>query len=102
MPWAAATQSGDPPQSPDGPLPCHKYRSKHRHNKHAHSITAVNRCAFVQTGVIGECNRDGFRQSRLLRVSEEGYEVHTVNHLDGGRLRLDLKQVRVVHAGNNI
>jgi hypothetical protein len=56
------------------------------------SITAVGRCAFVQTGVIGECNRDGFRQSRLLRVTEEGYEVCSVDHGDGGRVRVDLKQ----------
>ena len=56
------------------------------------SITSVHRCAFVQTGVIGECNRDGFRQSRLLRVTREGYEVCTVDHGDGGRLRVDLKQ----------
>lgn len=24
-------------------------------------------CAFVQTGVIGDCNRDGFRHSRVLK-----------------------------------
>lgn len=56
------------------------------------SITTVGRCAFVQTGVIGECNRDGFRQSRLLRVTQSGYEVCTVDHGNGGRVRLDLKQ----------
>lgn len=27
----------------------------------------VGGTAFVLTGVIGECNRDGFRQSRLLK-----------------------------------
>ncbi|KAI8474051.1 MAG: Metallo-dependent phosphatase-like protein [Monoraphidium minutum] len=56
------------------------------------SITAVGSCAFVQTGVIGECNRDGFRQSRLLRVTSAGYEVCTVDHVQGGRVRVDLRQ----------
>ena len=59
----------------------------------ARSVTAVGRCAFVQVGVIGECNRDGFRQSRLLRVTAGGYQVLTVDHGDNGRTRLDLQQV---------
>ncbi|GBF87795.1 calcineurin-like phosphoesterase [Raphidocelis subcapitata] len=56
------------------------------------SITAVGRCAFVQVGVIGDCNRDGFRQSRLLRVTQSGYQVLTVDHGAGGRTRVDLEQ----------
>ncbi len=43
--------------------------SGHFHLSHNYpdSITVVGGCAFVQTGVIGDCNRDGHRQSRLLR-----------------------------------
>ena len=45
--------------------------SGHFHLSHNYpdSITTVGRCAFVQTGVIGDCNRDGHRQSRLLRCA---------------------------------
>lgn len=67
-------------------------RPRPRLHAQTRSITAVGRCAFVQTGVIGECNRDGFRQSRLLRVTRSGYEVCTVDHGDGGRVRVDLAQ----------
>jgi hypothetical protein len=38
----------------------------HLSHNYADSISVVGRCAFVQTGVIGLCNRDGFRHSRLL------------------------------------
>ena len=31
------------------------------------SISVAGNCAFVQTGVIGDCNRDGFRHSRVLK-----------------------------------
>lgn len=43
--------------------------SGHFHLSHNYqdSISVVGSCAFVQVGVIGECNRDGFRHSRLLR-----------------------------------
>ena len=33
--------------------------------------------------------RDGRQQSRLLRGTEEGFEVLTVNHARGGEVRLD-------------
>lgn len=55
--------------------PTRKYRTLHvRYVQHFHlshnypdSISVVGRCAFVQTGVIGNCNRDGYRQSRLIK-----------------------------------
>jgi hypothetical protein len=33
----------------------------HLSQNYADSISVVGSCAFVQTGVIGECNRDGNR-----------------------------------------
>jgi hypothetical protein len=39
----------------------------HLSHNYVRSISVSGTCAFVQTGVIGECNRDGFRHSRLLR-----------------------------------
>ncbi|KAL4854283.1 hypothetical protein ACK3TF_004974 [Chlorella vulgaris] len=62
----------------------------HLSHNYADSISVVGGTAFVLTGVIGECNRDGFRQSRLLKGTAEGYELYTVDH-DTGSLRLDLK-----------
>ncbi|KAF6253281.1 Metallo-dependent phosphatase-like protein [Scenedesmus sp. NREL 46B-D3] len=56
------------------------------------SISVVGSCAFVQTGVIGDCNRDGNRQSRLLRFDNQGYQLFTVDHVKAGKLRLDLQQ----------
>ena len=44
----------------------------------------------AQVGVIGECNRDGNRHSRVLKLDPEGYEVSTMDH-DNGELRRDLK-----------
>lgn len=63
----------------------------HLSQNYADSISVVGSCAFVQTGVIGECNRDGNRQSRLLRFDDDGYQLYTVDHGDAGRLRLDLQ-----------
>ncbi len=31
------------------------------------SISVSGNCAFVQTGVIGDCNRDGYRHSRVIK-----------------------------------
>lgn len=39
----------------------------HLSHNYADSISVVGGCAFVQVGVIGECHRDGFRQSRVLK-----------------------------------
>jgi hypothetical protein len=47
---------------------------------------------YAQVGVIGECNRDGTRQSRLLRLTPEHYAVMTVDHdAPGSAPRLDLQ-----------
>ncbi|PNW74215.1 hypothetical protein CHLRE_13g589870v5 [Chlamydomonas reinhardtii] len=65
--------------------------SGHFHLSHNYpdSISSVGGTSFVQVGVIGECNRDGNRQSRLLRGDSDGYQLYTVDH-DTGGLRLDL------------
>ena len=39
----------------------------HLSHNYMRSISVVGSCAFVQTGVIGDCNRDGFRHSRVLK-----------------------------------
>lgn len=62
----------------------------HLSHNYADSISLVGGTAFVLTGVIGECNRDGFRHSRLLKGDAEGYELYTMDH-DAGSLRLDLR-----------
>ncbi|EFJ48704.1 hypothetical protein VOLCADRAFT_104564 [Volvox carteri f. nagariensis] len=66
--------------------------SGHFHLSHNYpdSISTVGGAAFVQVGVIGECNRDGMRQSRLLRGGPDGYRLFTVDH-DSGALRLDME-----------
>ncbi|KAG1676127.1 hypothetical protein FOA52_004967 [Chlamydomonas sp. UWO 241] len=66
--------------------------SGHFHLSHNYpdSISVVGGTAFIQTGVIGECNRDGQRHSRFLSVTKDGYEVHTVDH-DTGEMRPDLE-----------
>eukprot|EP01026_Neomeris_dumetosa_P064974 TRINITY_DN6220_c0_g1_i9.p1 TRINITY_DN6220_c0_g1~~TRINITY_DN6220_c0_g1_i9.p1 ORF type:complete len:477 (+),score=54.31 TRINITY_DN6220_c0_g1_i9:74-1504(+) len=62
----------------------------HLSHNYADSISFVNGTLFVQTGVIGACSKDGFSQSRLLRIMQEGYELFTRDHEDGS-LRLDVK-----------
>ena len=39
----------------------------HLSHNYMRSISVAGNCAFVQTGVIGDCNRDGFRHSRVLK-----------------------------------
>ena len=39
----------------------------HLSHNYADSISVVGRCAFVQTGVMGNCHRDGCRHSRVLK-----------------------------------
>jgi len=52
--------------------------------------TVGSHCLFVQLGVIGESSqRDGRRQSRLVRGDERGLEIYTINHHEGGRVRHD-------------
>lgn len=47
-------------------------------------------CVFAQTSVMRSgSSRDGRRQSRLLRGNKDGFEICTVDHKEGGKLRLD-------------
>ncbi|KAJ9529420.1 hypothetical protein QJQ45_013732 [Haematococcus lacustris] len=65
--------------------------SGHFHLSHNYkdSISVVGSTAFVQTGVIGTCNRDGHRHSRLLTGNTSGWRLSTLDH-DSGKLRADL------------
>ena len=50
-------------------------------------------CVFVQTSVMrGGTSRDGRRQSRLVRGNAEGFEICTVDHANGGKVRALLAQ----------
>lgn len=69
--------------------------SGHFHLSHDYpeSITVggTHKQAFVQVGVIGEkSQRDGRRQTRVVRGCSEELRVYTVNHHQGGRERLDM------------
>ncbi len=69
--------------------------SGHYHLSHQYStsISVVNRCAFVQVGVIGpKSSRDGYRQSRLLTGDGDGFQVWSVDHGASGVARLDLSR----------
>merc|ERR1719464_596019 len=47
-------------------------------------------CVFAQTAVMtARSTRDGRRQSRLLRGNSEGFEICTIDHSKGGKIRLD-------------
>lgn len=47
-------------------------------------------CVFVQTSVMRSgTSRDGRQQSRLLRGNKSGFEICTVDHAAGGKIRLD-------------
>lgn len=47
-------------------------------------------CVFAQTSVMrGGTSRDGRQQSRLLRGNKNGFEICTVDHKLGGKIRLD-------------
>eukprot|EP00930_Biecheleria_cincta_P037432 TRINITY_DN25694_c0_g1_i1.p1 TRINITY_DN25694_c0_g1~~TRINITY_DN25694_c0_g1_i1.p1 ORF type:complete len:736 (-),score=134.89 TRINITY_DN25694_c0_g1_i1:285-2492(-) len=47
-------------------------------------------CVFAQTSVMrAGTSRDTRQQSRLLRGNKDGFEILTINHADGGSLRLD-------------
>lgn len=65
--------------------------SGHFHLSHDYegSISRVGNCLFVQTGVMGECNRDGRRHSRILKGNGNGYRLYTLDH-GTGSLRLDV------------
>ena len=51
----------------------------HLSHNYTRSISVVGSCAFVQTGVIGDCNRDGFRHSRVLK-GEHPYYAQQAAH----------------------
>ena len=47
-------------------------------------------CVFAQTSVMrGGTSRDKRQQSRLLRGNKDGFEICTVDHKNGGAVRLD-------------
>jgi hypothetical protein len=47
-------------------------------------------CVFAQTSVMRKgASRDGRQQSRLLRGNKNGFEICTVDHQKGGKVRLD-------------
>jgi len=47
-------------------------------------------CVFAQTSVMRTgTSRDTRRQSRLLRGNKDGFEICTVDHANGGKIRLD-------------
>ena len=47
-------------------------------------------CVFAQTSVMRKgTSRDGRQQSRLLRGNKDGFEICTVDHQAGGKIRLD-------------
>eukprot|EP00980_Cylindrotheca_fusiformis_P018614 scaffold6175_cov86-Cylindrotheca_fusiformis.AAC.1 len=47
-------------------------------------------CVFAQTSVMRSgTSRDGRQQSRLLRGNKDGFEVCTLDHKAGGKIRLD-------------
>lgn len=71
--------------------------SGHFHLSHDYleSITTRRqRLAFVQVGVIGEkSQRDGRRQTRLVRGDARGLRIYTVDHHLGGKERLDMEMI---------
>ena len=47
-------------------------------------------CVFAQTSVMRKgTSRDGRQQSRLLRGNKDGFEICTLDHKAGGKIRLD-------------
>jgi len=47
-------------------------------------------CVFAQTSVMrAGTSRDGRQQSRLIRGNKDGFEICTVDHQKGGKVRLD-------------
>lgn len=67
----------------------------HLSHNYARSISVAGSCAFVQTGVIGDCNRDGFRHSRVLKgvhchlESQPQLPPHLERWQEMSQLRLD-------------
>ena len=56
-------------------------------------------CVFAQTSVMrGGTSRDTRQQSRLIRGNAEGFEICTVDHKTGGKIRLD---ATITYSGDN-
>ena len=56
-------------------------------------------CVFAQTSVMrGGTSRDTRQQSRLIRGNAEGFEICTVDHKAGGKVRLD---ATITYSGDN-
>lgn len=56
-------------------------------------------CVFVQTSVMRSgTSRDGRQQSRLIRGNDEGFEICTVDHAEGGKIRVD---ATITYKGDN-
>jgi len=54
------------------------------------SDNPCSRALFVETSVMrAATSRDGRQQSRLLRGDGDGFEICTVDHKDGGKVRVD-------------
>eukprot|EP00897_Mesotaenium_endlicherianum_P001047 jgi/Mesen1/10943/ME000956S10323 len=66
----------------------------HYHLSHDYkgSICRNGRCLFVQTGVMGNCHRDGRRHSRVLKGDAHGYQLYTLEH-GTGEMRLDVRHL---------
>ena len=59
-------------------------------------------CVFAQTSVMrGGTSRDGRQQSRLLRGNSKGFEICTVDHKEGGKIRLDAT-IRYKDSGHEV
>eukprot|EP00899_Mesostigma_viride_P000804 jgi/Mesvir1/10724/Mv13801-RA.2 len=67
------------------------WMSGHFHLSHDYpnSVCTVGNCTYAQVNVMGKCNRDNKRQSRLIKGDSLGFRVYTVSHHEGGVLRLD-------------
>eukprot|EP00980_Cylindrotheca_fusiformis_P018854 scaffold6291_cov97-Cylindrotheca_fusiformis.AAC.1 len=58
-------------------------------------------CVFAQTSVMAkDTSRDGRQQSRLLRGNKDGFEICTVDHKEGGKIRLDATITYSDHSHN--
>jgi hypothetical protein len=56
-------------------------------------------CVFVQTSVMrGGTSRDTRQQSRLIRGNKDGFEICTVDHREGGKVRVD---ATITYKGDN-
>lgn len=57
-------------------------------------------CVFAQTAVMGKkSTRDSRRQSRLVRGTEKGFTISTIDHTENGRERLD---ATITYQGENM